>query len=182
MIGHLYRYPSPIDSAKFIYVGQGRRRDPEHRRGGSSFGRRFKKLFPNIELPQPTREQVEVQDIVELNELETIWMFKFHTWLGYAGGMNLRFPGDTDYKNLMTLEQRIENGRKATESGQLAKVSHLGGEKSASSGKLAMCRSIEASRKGGVNQSLEFKDLGRHVRWHARRNIVKKGCEFCEVT
>jgi hypothetical protein len=103
MIGHLYRYPHPFDSDKFIYVGQGSKRDQTHRKGKTSFGRRFKNLFLNVELPQPIREQVEVRDQLELNELETIWMFRYHTWRGYESGMNLTFPGGFDYKNMSAL-------------------------------------------------------------------------------
>ena len=95
MIGHLYRYPHPYDATKFIYCGQGEKRHNVHRSGVSSFGRRFKKLFPGIELPQPIREVVDVQDQLELNELETIWMFRYHTWRG-LGGMNIVFPGSQE--------------------------------------------------------------------------------------
>src|SRR6202030_2967867 len=100
MIGHLYRYPHPHDPTRFIYVGQGGNRDWSHRSGKSSFGRRFRRDFPGTELPQPIREDVEVESYIELNELETIWMFRYHTWRGYSGGLNLRFPGAKDYKEL----------------------------------------------------------------------------------
>lgn len=126
MFATLYRYPHPHDSTKFIYCGQAikpERRDRQHRTGKTSFGRRFKKLFPDVELTQPIREVVEAQDQLELNWLETEWMFRYHTWHGYAGGMNLTL-GSLDYKNMgllggrsrvanMTLEQRQEWGRKA---------------------------------------------------------------------
>ena len=52
----------------------------------------FKRDFPGIELPQPIRETVEVADRLELNELETVWMFRYHTWRGYEGGMNSHSP------------------------------------------------------------------------------------------
>ena len=117
MIGHLYRYPHPTEPGKFLYVGQGLKRDSIHRRGATSFGRRFKKLFPDIELPQPTREIVEVENQLELNELETIWMFQYHTWHGYEGGMNLRFPEDFDYREAMTVEEHRANGLNAVKNG-----------------------------------------------------------------
>src|ERR1700676_2374815 len=116
MIGHLYRYPHPYDATRFIYCGQGAKRDVVHRRGTEGFGRRFKKAFLDVELPQPIREEVEVKDYLELNELETIWMFQYHTWRGYEGGMNLTFPGSDDYKRLWLLqpiEARKANGRRA---------------------------------------------------------------------
>src|ERR1700684_4172099 len=100
MIGVLYRYPHPYDSTKFIYVGQGARRDKKHRAPFSSFGKRFKKKFPEIELPQPILEKIEVRDQIQLNEEETIWMFRYHTWVGYPDGMNITFPNTCDYKNL----------------------------------------------------------------------------------
>jgi hypothetical protein len=100
MIGTLYRYPHPHDPTRFIYVGQGPNRDAQHRSGKSSFGRRFKKIFPGVELPHSVREQIEVTDYVALNEEETIWMFWYHTWRGYLDGMNLVLPGSLDYKNM----------------------------------------------------------------------------------
>jgi hypothetical protein len=98
MIGTLYRYPHPYDSTRFIYVGQGAKRDKNHRSGKIEFGRRFKEKFPGVELPQPILEQIEVLDQAELNDLETIWMFRYHTWRGYPDGMNLTLPRLDDYK------------------------------------------------------------------------------------
>ena len=95
MIGTLYRYPHPYDSARFIYVGQTtdvHRRDKDHRSGKLDFGLRFKKKFPDADLPQPVLEQVEAFDQTELNELETIWMFRYHTWRGYPDGYEPVFP------------------------------------------------------------------------------------------
>jgi hypothetical protein len=117
MIGHLYRYPHPNDPARFLYVGQGRKRDRNHRSGKSSFGRRFKRDFPNVDLSQPIREEFEVGDHIELNELETIWMFRYHTWYGYDGGMNYSLPGSSDYGNFSTahrehLRERMKRQRK----------------------------------------------------------------------
>ena len=114
MIGTLYRYPHPHDPMRFIYVGQGPKRHKDHRSGRSSFGRRFKKLFPDDILPQPTRELIEVSDSLELNEEETIWMFRYHTWQGYPDGMNLTLPGSTDYKKLITFmphDDKVRGGR-----------------------------------------------------------------------
>lgn len=116
----MYRYTDPTDSSKTLYVGQGPKRDYDHRSDRTSFGRRFNKRFPGVDLPQPIRWTVEVTDQLELNELETIAMFQFHSWRGYEGGMNLMLPGSTDYKNLgrftmslLTAEEKSARGRKA---------------------------------------------------------------------
>ena len=100
MIGYLYRYPHPLLSGVWIYSGQGKSRDKNHRSGRSSFGRRFRQRFPGVELPRPILEAVEVRSQLELNEEETIWMFRYHTWCGYEDGMNLTFPGSDDYKGM----------------------------------------------------------------------------------
>ena len=54
-------------------------------------------------------------------------MFRYHTWRGYAGGMNVLFPGSQDYKNLGKL-----GGRVNSESGQIQALakSGIGGRKS----------------------------------------------------
>ena len=124
MIGHLYRYPHPNDPSRFIYVGQGRSRHSSHKNGYSSFGRRFKTRFPDAVLSSPIKELVEVQDQRELNELETIWMFQFHTWRGYDGGMNLQLPGPEDYRNLaiMAKERGRILGATAVTSGHLERI------------------------------------------------------------
>jgi hypothetical protein len=132
MVGHLYRYPHPHDPTRFIYSGQGPKRDERHRSGKSSFGRRFQKKFPNIKLPQPLRESVGVENQIELNELETIWMFRFHTWQGYPDGMNLTIPGSQDYK----LAARI------------------GGLATAMSGQLAQNATRESCSRGGYIQGI----------------------------
>jgi hypothetical protein len=106
MIGTLYRYPHPHDPTRFIYVGQGPNRDKSHRLGSTSFGRRFKEIFPDDILPEPIKEKVEVFDQFDLNDLETIWMFRFHTWKGYPDGMNLTFPGFIDYKEIGSYQTR----------------------------------------------------------------------------
>lgn len=144
MIGHLYRYPHPFDPTKFIYVGQGPKRDSRHRSGKSPFGRRFKKKFPGVVLSQPIREQIEVENQLQLNEEETIWMFRFHTWRGYPDGMNSTFPGSQDYKaiGLISGQKNVEsghmsrvgkkygpiNGRNVFENGQLARICSSGGK------------------------------------------------------
>ena len=94
--GVLYRYSHPHKAGKYLYVGQGSKRDHEHRIGRSSFGRRFYKQFPGVELPQPEYWAVAVSNQVELNEEETIAMFENRTWYAY-GGMNLSLPGSLDY-------------------------------------------------------------------------------------
>lgn len=112
MIGHLYVYPHPFEPGKYLYVGQGPKRDSQHRRGKSSFGRRFYKAFLGVQLPEPKRWTVEVKDGFELNEEETIAMFRYHTWRGYDGGMNVTFPGSDDYKNWARIagQMNVESG------------------------------------------------------------------------
>jgi len=177
MIGHLYRYPHPFDLTKFLYCGQGLNRDKKHRRGETSFGRRFRRDFPNTELTQPVREQVEIVDQLDLNELETIWMFRFHTWRGYDGGMNLTFPGSKDYKNVSSLgasvggvisgqlavknktgihnpsfnreEASRKGGFKNVESGHLQRISSAGGK---ASGAVVGKRNADSGRMREVQQ------------------------------
>lgn len=135
MIGHLYRYPHPVDSTRFIYVGQGKNRDVAHRAARTSFGRRFKRGFPGAGLPQPIKETVEVQNQLELNELETIWMFQYHTWCGYEGGMNLTFPNSANYSNMSAMGNlpgaRVKagkiSGQKHVESGHIIKLGNIYG-------------------------------------------------------
>lgn len=126
MIGHLYRYPHPFDPTKFIYVGQGAKRDGRHRSGETSFGRRFKHYFPNVDLPQPIRKEIEILDKFELNELETIWMFRYHTWHGYEGGMNLMMPGSQDYRNSGSLSLKSQISKNPDHQ---SKAGKLGGRK-----------------------------------------------------
>ena len=160
MIGTLYRYPHPNDPNKFIYVGQGPNRDKDHRTAQSSFGRRFKRKFPNTELSKPIKEQIEISNYLELNEEEIIWMFRYHTWSGYPDGMNLTFPGPLDYKRMGKL-----GGQAAVDSGQIRELakSGIGGRigvrnQSREAKVAAALRSIElygppgtpeGSRKGG---------------------------------
>jgi len=111
----LYRYPHPTTSGQWLYTGQGAGRDSVHRAGRSSFGRRFKKQFPNIPLPEPIRWRVLVSNHLEANEAETVAMFQYHTWRGYEGGMNLTLPGSADYKALGCLgsyEDKVRAARK----------------------------------------------------------------------
>jgi hypothetical protein len=159
MIGHLYRYPHPHDPTRFIYVGQGPKRDSKHRSGKEGFGRRFKKLFPADVLPQPIREQVEVKDQSELNELETVWMFQYHTWRGYNGGMNLTFPGSDDYKRLGMLGGSI-SGQRNAESGRMSKIGKtygpVNGRKMVDSGRLLQV----ASSGGKIGGTKSFRLYG----------------------
>jgi hypothetical protein len=125
----LYRYPHPHIEGKWIYVGQTlakkrNARDKSHRRGGLGFGANFKRRFPGIELPQPTREIVEVENQLELNGLEIVWMFQYHTWHGYEGGMNLTLPGSQDYKKISSLAGNI-SGRMNVENGHLDRIRKL---------------------------------------------------------
>lgn len=129
-------------------------------------------------MPQPVREEVEVADQLELNELETIWMFRFHTWRGYAGGMNLTFPGSKDYKNVGLLGAAIggsiggpivrdkklgihslyfdhsnagrKGGLKVVESGHLQSISSAGGKVS---GALVGKRNAETGRMKEVQKA-----------------------------
>ncbi len=50
-----------------------------------------------------------------------------------------------------TILNRLENGRKAVESGQFAEVAVIG------------------------------RQIGRHQRWHKNRGIKKAWCEFCQA-
>lgn len=204
MIGHLYRYPHPNDSTRFIYVGQGAKRDKLHRQGVGSFGRRFRKLFPDIELPQPVREDVEVQNQLELNELETVWMFHYHTWHGYQGGMNIGLPGSSDYS--MTGKMGgIIGGRKRFElhgSPQTTEGSRKGGltqgpitgQKSTENktgihspnfDKVAagcLGGPIGGSKKSPAKTAASRRNgaFGRHVRWHVHRSMISSTCSFCQ--
>jgi hypothetical protein len=162
MQGTLYRYPHPTEPTKFLYVGQGPKRDRDHRSGKSSFGRRFKRDFPGVELPQPIKEVVEVIDYLELNELETIWMFRFHTWRpAYSGGYNIVLPGSQDYESLGKIYGPI-NGQKAKESGQIqrlgkqdrmrrkgkAAVGYMGGISNVTSGHLSRIAALGGRAAG----------------------------------
>jgi len=137
-------------------------------------------------LPQPIREEIEVQNQLELNELETIWMFRFHTWRGYPGGMNLMLAGSQDYKNLGRI-----SGRKAVENGHLARVRSVSGRKARESGHLARIASRGGRTQGRKNAenghlaSIASKGgrlggrITNHERWHIKRGVVSPRCEFC---
>ena len=142
MIGYLYRYPHPTEVGKFIYVGQGKNRDQAHRAGRTSFGRRFKRDFPKDLLPKPTKEIVEIESQLELNELETIWMFQYHTWCGYPGGMNLTFPNSADYSNMNALGNLP---------GARAKAGKISGQKNVESGHIIMLGNIYGPIRGKQN-------------------------------
>lgn len=143
----IYRYSHPTEFGKWLYTGQTtnlKGRDARHRKGNEGFGRRFKKLFPGLELPQPDFREVEVNDHIEANIEETIAIFVNRTWRG-QGGMNLTLPGSTNYARVASLGglsiphevcvlngQRMgpingkisgpRNGRRAVESGQLSRA------------------------------------------------------------
>ena len=165
MLVTLYRYPHPSIPDKWLYVGQGTKRDFTHRSGRSSFGRRFRKLFPDTLLPEPIRWTEPTADHFEANEAEIVAMFKYHTWRGYPGGMNPTLPGSTDYEKMgliggsiggkickerrrgifsLTHEQHVEVGKKAGSiGGRSNKENHTG-----------VCgftheQYAEAGRKGG---------------------------------
>lgn len=114
----LYRYPHPVLPDRWLYVGQGADRDKRHRSGKSSFGRRFKKLFPDALLPEPVRWIEPAADHLEANEAETVAMFRFRTWRGYPSGMNLTFPGSKNYVSMGCIagqagshEDKVKAGR-----------------------------------------------------------------------
>jgi hypothetical protein len=101
----IYRYPHPHIPGIWIYTGQSinvPRRDKNHRAGREGFGRRFKKYFPGVSLPQPEVCSLDVKDYIEANEEETIAMFCNRTWHG-QGGMNLTLPGSSDYLTISKL-------------------------------------------------------------------------------
>ncbi len=174
MKGTLYRYPHPQDPTRFIYVGQGPKRDNEHRSGRSSFGRRFKVDFLGAELPQPIREQIEVSNQLELNEEETIWMFRFHTWRGYFGGMNLTLPGLQDYKQITALAGaasvksgkgifavNYDKGKGGRAGGKIA------GRIAVKSGRIKTLATPESLRKGGQIQGRNNVENGHIVKIHS---------------
>jgi hypothetical protein len=163
MIGTLYRYPHPHDPTRFIYVGQGPNRDKRHRLGRTSFGRRFKKMFSGVELPQPIREQIEILDYLELNELETIWMFRYHTWYGYLDGMNLVLPASLDYKNMGRLGARTN-----TESGHMIRIHKLGGR---AQGLIQGQKNVENGLLASLRTPKHQSDAGRI----SGRNNVENG-------
>ena len=204
MLKTLYRYQHPHNLEKFIYVGQGPQRDSYHRSGRTSFGARFKKKFPDVELPRPIKEIVEVENQLELNELETIWMFQYHTWKVYKDGMNLRFPGDIDYAGIMTPEQHRENGLNAfknrtgihaenfdkTVAGRTSFERKVGihspdtdnvktGKKGAAiniaSGQLEWVRNLPQTKEA------QSRNMGQiqHRLWHINRNKPNPRCAFC---
>jgi hypothetical protein len=163
VLGHLYRYPHPLDATRFIYCGQGPKRDKAHRPARSAFGRRFKKKFPDVELPQPIRKEVEVIDGIHLNHLETAWMILYQTLRVLHGGENVLLPGSKDYESLGRIVAAIPGhmakagrlgGRAHVKSGQLAGISaeggRISGRKNAESGHLDRIRTKESSRKGGL--------------------------------
>jgi hypothetical protein len=200
MLATLYRYSHPLEPNKFLYVGQGAQRDTRHRSGSTAFGRKFRRDFPAIELSQPIKEEIEVQDQCELNELETIWMFRFHTWRGY-GGYNITIPGSKDYKfigNLQPHEAKVRGGitrgkRHAIEKtgvcgrtpekirldaikgGQIGGC--ISGKNNVKSGQL-----LRACRIGGKVQGLRNHKSGlafMHNRWHVNRNTPNPRCVLC---
>lgn len=178
MIGTLYRYPHPHDPTRFVYVGQGAKRDKDHRRGHKEFGKRFKKRFPDTELPQPIREEVEVKDHLELNELETIWMFRYHTWRGYDDGMNYIFPGSADYKLLGKLGGSI-GGKKSAERGHMARMTNLPQTKAAQSavgkifGHVQGLKNVENGHFARIKELPQTKKaMSANGRAQGRKNVI----------
>lgn len=184
MIGTLYRYPHPIDPCKFIYSGQGSTRDNEHRQGRTSFGRRFKNKYPGISLPKPIKEEIKICDKEELNAIETIWMFRYHTWKGYPDGMNLTFPGTTDYKNMGKIGGTVTS----SVPGRMSAAGKIGGKTLGKMGGLIGGR-VTASVPGRMsawgklscsNRNMsEVGKIGGHKTWHVMRNIISPKCKLC---
>jgi len=182
MLGVLYRYPHPTIPNAWIYCGQGSKRDASHRRGITSFGRRFKKIFPGVELPLPTREEVEITNQFELNALETAWIHKYKTWYE-NGGMNLIFPGSQDYFNIGKIggktNARNKTGicgrtpEKMSEDGH--KGGRIAGRISVETGRLAHLRTKEHQSKAGrLAARITNSKLTHEQRQKAGRLTVQK--------
>jgi hypothetical protein len=192
VLGTLYRYPHPLDATKFIYCGQGPKRDKAHHLGRTSYGRRFKKNFPDTELPQPIREEIEVVDGVHLNHLETAWMLLYQTLRSIHDGMNLTLPGSHDYEIMGNIGGPIGgsisgpgNGRKNVESGHLARictkeVQSKGGRTQgrnaaaipghmAKAGRISGLKSVESGHLASI-QTKENQSKGRCKRWNVDRD------------
>ena len=118
---HLYRYPHPFTQGRWLYVGQGAKRDSAHRSGQSSFGRRFKRLSPNT--PQPVRWQETASTRLDANLAETVTMPSMVP--EHPGGMNLTLPGSQDYKNAGYMGGVVQGQRNAA-NGQMSRISHSG--------------------------------------------------------
>ncbi|SRR6266478_7776838 len=72
-------------------------------------------------------------------------------------------------------------GRKAVESGRLAALNRKNIENGHLAGLNKLPQSIDARRKTG-RKNVESGHLARirHIRWHARRNIVNPACALCQ--
>ena len=160
--GTLYRYPHPTEAGRFLYVGQGAKRDKHHRSGESSFGRRFKRDFPNVELLQPIKEEFGIIDQAHLNVMETCWMFQYKTWFK-DGGYNLCMPGSSDYKNMGEIGGPI-GGRTNTESGHIQTLGHKQGQANVRSGHLVRILRLPqtkiAQRVNGLKIGNDYKKRG----------------------
>jgi hypothetical protein len=159
MIVHLYRYPHPFIRDKWLYVGQGTKRDKDHRSGRSSFGFRFRKLFPNIPLPSPVKWQEAVENQFDANRAETVAMFHYHTWRGYIGGMNLSLPGSRDYEKMAQYNGHLQGCRNA-ENGHMAKIQRIG------CGIGNQAQPLEAKKLGGKTQGIQNVKSGHINRMH----------------
>ena len=155
MIIDYYIYPHPTLPDIWLYAGQGAKRDKAHRKGEKGFGRRFKRDFPGVELPQPIRFSSKVQDYIHANAFEHGLMFEFGTWGhqrdnedAYRWGYNLTIPGSVDYKNTGHLGG-VVRGRAAVESGQIQALGRVIGRRMAENGQLEKLRTPEHQQNAG---------------------------------
>jgi hypothetical protein len=161
----LYSYPHPFDPCKWLYVGQGVNRDSRHRSGKTSFGRRFKALFPDIRLPGPVRWAEPADNHLDANLAETVAMFRYHAWHGYPGGMNLTLPGSQDYTDMGHIGGKVNSEKP----GYFARIGHIGGLIGGHKGGITAIRKLsrEAKVRGGKEaariQPREAKVRGGHA-------------------
>jgi hypothetical protein len=191
---YLYRYPDPTNPNRWIYVGQTRNkrhRDSHHRKGSTSFGRRFKVKFAGHQLPKPDYFEV-FENPQNANFSEVVNIFKLHTWRGY-GGMNLELPGFQNYAEFTKLAGAIAvqtgqllrvaslggkiggkiAGKIAVETGQLKSVAHLGGKVSGSlTGDKAPWKKITGKLLGDRNAKSGLLIKALCQRWNINRGKI----------
>jgi hypothetical protein len=181
---HLYRYPHPVVPDRFIYVGQGSKRDKEHRAARTPFGRRYKKTFPETDLTYPIRWEEPASNQLEANICEEAAISRFCTWRK-KGGMNWTSPRSDDYQNMgrlggsvtrdrkvgiygLTPEQRSEIGRKM---GCICKETKMG------IFSLTQEQRIDNARRAGIfsAQKRGYKDCAQRARILGIKNARNSG-------